>query len=286
MRSTSAPSRSGSPRSSTTTSGRQSTTDAEGVGAPRPRCARRARRRPAPGQRLADPLVVLDHEHRCHRGWTLRRRRRPGDRVRGLNPALGCGLGRRRPGPGQDGAVRRTVALRRGCGSSAGALAVAVAVAAVVASVSDQVTGSRPGPAQRRGGGPGAGRATHLDHGTRRRDRPPPPRPGDRSTRGPARTTTTAAATGPTAPAPTTDHHPWPPPPTRAPTTSWAARHAAVLAQRGHGRDAPPPPGFTVEVERAHDGVQRVEFESDDHREPVDGWWDGGPQDEVREERD
>lgn len=50
---------------------------------------------------------------------------------------------------------------------------------------------------------------------------------------------------------------------------------------------ATPEPGFSVEVdEEVHDGGARVEFESDDHRSRVDGWWDGGPRDEVREEQD
>jgi hypothetical protein len=47
---------------------------------------------------------------------------------------------------------------------------------------------------------------------------------------------------------------------------------------------ATPKPGFTVDISEAHSGGARVEFESDDHRSRVDGWWDGGPQDEVRED--
>ena len=49
---------------------------------------------------------------------------------------------------------------------------------------------------------------------------------------------------------------------------------------------ATPAPGFSVDVSDAHSGGVRVEFESDDHRSRVDGWWDGGPRDEVREEGD
>ena len=48
---------------------------------------------------------------------------------------------------------------------------------------------------------------------------------------------------------------------------------------------ATPAAGFTVDIGESHDGGARVEFESDDHRSRVDGWWDGGPQDEVREDR-
>ena len=47
---------------------------------------------------------------------------------------------------------------------------------------------------------------------------------------------------------------------------------------------ATPAPGFTADIGEAHDGGARVEFESDDHRSRLDGWWDGGPQDEVRED--
>lgn len=46
-----------------------------------------------------------------------------------------------------------------------------------------------------------------------------------------------------------------------------------------------PNPGFTVEVTPTHDNGVRVEFrsESDDRHSRVEGWWDGGPQDEVDE---
>jgi hypothetical protein len=47
---------------------------------------------------------------------------------------------------------------------------------------------------------------------------------------------------------------------------------------------ATPAPGFTVDIGESHDGGVRVEFEGEDHRSRLDGWWDGGPQDEVREE--
>ena len=47
---------------------------------------------------------------------------------------------------------------------------------------------------------------------------------------------------------------------------------------------ATPAPGFDVGTGDSHDGGTRVEFESDDHRSRLDAWWDGGPQDEVRED--
>jgi len=47
---------------------------------------------------------------------------------------------------------------------------------------------------------------------------------------------------------------------------------------------ATPKSGFTVDVGESHSGGARVEFESDGHRSRLDAWWDGGPQDEVRED--
>jgi hypothetical protein len=47
---------------------------------------------------------------------------------------------------------------------------------------------------------------------------------------------------------------------------------------------ASPKAGFTVDISSSHDGGKRVEFESAEHRSRLDAWWDGGPQDEVRED--
>ena len=47
---------------------------------------------------------------------------------------------------------------------------------------------------------------------------------------------------------------------------------------------ANPAPGFRVEVEPEHGNGVKVEFESDAHESRVDGWWDGGPMERVREE--
>lgn len=46
-----------------------------------------------------------------------------------------------------------------------------------------------------------------------------------------------------------------------------------------------PNPGFTVEITPTHGNGVRVEFrnDADDRRSRVEGWWDGGPQDEVDE---
>jgi hypothetical protein len=47
---------------------------------------------------------------------------------------------------------------------------------------------------------------------------------------------------------------------------------------------ATPNAGFSVKSGQSHGNGVQLEFESDDHRSRVDAWWDGGPQDEVREE--
>jgi hypothetical protein len=47
---------------------------------------------------------------------------------------------------------------------------------------------------------------------------------------------------------------------------------------------ANPAAGFEVEIEPEHVNGVKVEFESETHRSRVDGWWDDGPQDRVREE--
>lgn len=47
---------------------------------------------------------------------------------------------------------------------------------------------------------------------------------------------------------------------------------------------ANPAAGFTVEIEPEHGNGVKVEFESPTHESRVDGWWEGGPVDRVREE--
>ena len=48
---------------------------------------------------------------------------------------------------------------------------------------------------------------------------------------------------------------------------------------------ANPNAGFEVDVEPEGNGVQ-VDFESESHRSRVEGWWDNGPVDRVREDAD
>lgn len=47
---------------------------------------------------------------------------------------------------------------------------------------------------------------------------------------------------------------------------------------------ATPKPGFQVEIEPEHGNGVKVEFRSSSHRSRVDGWWENGPVDRVREE--
>ena len=47
---------------------------------------------------------------------------------------------------------------------------------------------------------------------------------------------------------------------------------------------ATPNPGFAVETEPTHGAGVRVRFRSDSHESQVEGWWEGGPRDEVQEE--
>jgi hypothetical protein len=47
---------------------------------------------------------------------------------------------------------------------------------------------------------------------------------------------------------------------------------------------ASPNAGYAVDVEGTHGNGVRVEFRSEEHRSRVEGWWDGGPQDDTEEQ--
>ena len=47
---------------------------------------------------------------------------------------------------------------------------------------------------------------------------------------------------------------------------------------------ANPAEGFAVDVGPEHGNGVKVEFESSSHESRVDGWWDGGPVDRIRED--
>lgn len=160
----------------------------------------------------------------------------------------------------------------------AGVAAVALASLGV-SMVSRQVTSSRPAPLSAdqvreelasTGDGPGAGVTTTTAP------------PGPTTTAGPGTTSTTTGGGGVT----TTTAAP--PPPAAATTRTYdLVGGTATLRFSAEGVTvvvATPKAGFSVDVSESHGDGARVELERDDHRSRVDAWWDGGPQDEVREE--
>ena len=244
-----------------------------------PRCGPRARRRRATrAMRLPDPLVVLDHEHRCHRAPTLRRRPRRGHRgSTRLNPPLGRPWAAAKRRAGQDGRVRqdRRSSSPRG---SWPAPSPSTLASVGVSTVSDQVTGSsRPAPLsaeqvsdelarRRRRDASHRRRVDHDDDGAADHRRPPPP--ASTGGRPASASTTDLAPRGRWRPPTTTTTAPPPAAGRPGPTTSSAAPSPC----------ASPPPGVTVVVATparraspwtisdSHGNGARVEFESDDHR--------------------
>lgn len=118
---------------------------------------------------------------------------------------------------------------------------------------------------------------------------------------------TTLAQPAPPPPPPTSTTVPSPPrarPPAPATTTTVAPAHQEAPAElRSYTlvggtvtlrfsasgvtvEVATPNPGFAVDVEPTHENGVRVELESEDHHSQVEGWWDGGPRDEVQEDSD
>ena len=195
--------------------------------------------------------------------------------------------------------MRRT-ALYVAAWFAAGVAAVLMATASV-AMVGSQVTGSRPAPlsadqvrAELAEDEPTtttteASATTTSAPGTT--DTPPSTAPGGTApttstTRpGTAGPTTTVPGTTPTtsAPSPTTTA-----PPAPATTRTYTlVGGTATLRFSAEGVTvvvASPNAGYSVNVEPTHDTGVRVEFRSDTHRSRVEGWWDGGPQDEVEEQ--
>lgn len=102
---------------------------------------------------------------------------------------------------------------------------------------------------------------------------------------GPGGTTSTTEPTATTAPTTTTTR-----PPAAATTRSYDLVGGNVTLRFSPSGVtvvvATPAPGFRVELGGSHSGGAKVEFEGGGHKSEVEGWWDGGPQDEVREEPD
>jgi hypothetical protein len=193
----------------------------------------------------------------------------------------------------QDGQVRKTVPYVAAW-FVAGMAAVALASLGVSV-VSRQVTGSRPAPLtaeqirdELATGAAGAGDGAATTSSTT---------PDGPTTTAVPRTSSTAAGgtsptttSGPGAPggvtSTTTTSSP-PAPPAATTRTYPLVGGTATLRFSADGVDvvvATPNAGYSVEFSDTHSNGVRVEFDSDGHRSRVEGWWDGGPQDEVREE--
>lgn len=195
-------------------------------------------------------------------------------------------MGRAQGPPTQDGQVRKALPYLAAW-FLAGVVAVAVASAGV-SMVGEQVTdNSREAPLSAEqvreelvAGGhdttttePPAATTTTI---------PAPPTAVDAvgaSSDGPS----TSVGGGATAPSTT----PPPPPPVTSTKTYNLVGGTATLRFSATGVTvvaAVPKAGFSVDVSQAHDNGARVEFEGEDHRSRVDGWWAGGPREEVRED--
>lgn len=82
-----------------------------------------------------------------------------------------------------------------------------------------------------------------------------------------------------------------PPPPAPSPETRTYSLVGGTVALRFASTGvtvvyATPAAGFEVDVEPEHGNGVQVDFESDSHRSRVDGWWENGPVDRVREDGD
>lgn len=196
----------------------------------------------------------------------------------------------------QDGQVRKTV-LYVTVWFVAGVAAVGLASAGV-SMVTRQVTGSRPAPLsagqvreELAAGEIETDGTTTTTSAPARSSTTVAASPSTTVTGGPATTAPSSPSSGPgpsSAAAATTTTAP-PPPPATTTRTYDLVGGTATLRFSPNGVTvvvATPKAGFSVDVGASHDGGARVEFESVkfDHRSRVDAWWDGGPQDEVREE--
>lgn len=170
------------------------------------------------------------------------------------------------------------------------AAVVAVAVAwAGVSVVGDQVTDERPAPLA----------AAEIEARLETEATSTTSTPSTASTGPGPEQPVGSTAPGPTSPPPTTapaptptNGTPPPPPATAAPAAAETRTYnlvggTAALRFSPQGVTivfATPNAGFSVDTEPEHGNGVRVEFESPTHESRVDGWWDGGPVDRVREE--
>lgn len=175
---------------------------------------------------------------------------------------------------------------------AAGVAAVSLATAGV-SMVGNQVTGSRPAPLSA-----AEVQAELTGDATTTTATPTPDPSGGSTTTGPAATTpiggpstsvdgpgTTPTTAAPAAvPSPTTTVPPSAPPETRTYTLVGGTATLRFASSGVTVVVASPNAGYAVDVEETHGNGVRVEFSSDEHRSRVEGWWDGGPQDETEEQ--
>lgn len=163
-----------------------------------------------------------------------------------------------------------------------GGLAAVALASAAVSRVGNEVTGDRPSPLS----------AEEVAAELAAESTTTTTVDGDTTSTSPTSDTTTSASTATTA-APPPPSTVAPPPPTTA--AEGELRTYALIGGTATLRFSPagvtvvtanPNPGYKVEVEPAYGNGVEVSFETDHHKSKVEGWWDGGPRDQVEEEAD
>ncbi|MGQ0434293.1 MAG: hypothetical protein ACT452_18055 [Microthrixaceae bacterium] len=160
---------------------------------------------------------------------------------------------------------------------------------AAVSLVGNQVTGSRPAPlsadeVRSELSGDAGSTTTTTSDGSTTSTAPPG---GTTVTTRPGPTPTTPAPSGTNGATPTTTASDSVPPPESRTYSLVGGTVTLRFEPSGVTVQGPTPrPGYSVDVEPTHDNGWRVRFRSADHESSVEGWWDDGPRDEVREEED
>lgn len=162
-----------------------------------------------------------------------------------------------------------------------GGLAAVALASAAVSRVGNEVTGDRPSPLSAEEVAAELAAESTTTTGS----------DGGPASTSPTADTTSSLPTATTAPPPTTTVAP--PSPTTA--AEGELRTYALIGGTATLRFSPagvtvvtanPNPGYKVEVEPAYGNGVEVSFETDHHKSKVEGWWDGGPRDQVEEEAD
>ena len=184
------------------------------------------------------------------------------------------------------GGMRRTVVL---VASWLAAAVVAVALAwQGVSVVGNQVTDERPPPLA------ASDIADRLTDATSTSTTTSTPGSGGSASTSSTTSTTSGGVPGSAPESTATTAAPATPPPSPPPPAA-ETRTYNLVGGTASLRFAPtgvtvvfanPASGFSVSVEPEHGNGVSVEFESEGHESRVDGWWEGGPVDRVREDAD